>query len=106
MANDFLNDVFQRDQPLQHSVFVDDQREVLPLGAEFVQLAVDGGGLGNKPRFDQDTDYLLVIQLAVIFTQGPDKRFYMQHTYDVVGLALPERNPAVRAADRMVDNIV
>ncbi len=54
VADDLLDDVFQRHQPLHVAVFVDDEGEVRLALQERAQLIVEAGGLGDEPRLLRD----------------------------------------------------
>ena len=49
LADDLLEDVLERDQPLHLAVLVDDERQLRLALQELVELVLDAGRVGHEP---------------------------------------------------------
>src|SRR5271170_2125796 len=91
IADDLLDDVLKRYQPLYDAVLVDDQRRVHLAAKERLQLVAKGRRLGNEPRLKGQ---IRDIELACVSAGrdiGPEQILGVEYANDIVRLAAPER---------------
>ncbi len=104
VADDFLQDVFQRNDAFKAAVLVHHHGKVRALLAEILELVGQRGAGGNEPGLGgQGAD----VQLAGVAFAGPQRAqqlFGVQNADDVVGIAGIERQAGIGAFHNLGDD--
>lgn len=103
-TDDLLENVLQRHQPHQGAVFVDHQGEVFALLPEGVELVEHFGGLGDEPGFAAQRVDVDRGGVAIGLVQRAGNVAHMEDADDVLGIALVDRQPGMRAVQRLGDD--
>jgi len=102
-ADDFLEDVVQRDQALDVTVLVDHQRHTLFLFLEFQQLPRERCSLGHEVGAAHGA--FQVVDAEVAERQLGDDAADVQQTHDVVDAFTVDRHAGVHGLRQLVDDI-
>ena len=106
VADDFLQNVLERDQPHHLTVFVDHQREMrLPTPESFELLGqrADVGHEPGRPRNGGDVDFG---KIAVRDLDRTQEVLGVQDADDVLGLSLPQRHPRDLRFQHRLDHLL
>ena len=68
IADDFLENILERDEPHQRAIFIDHEREMLPPAQEFGELILGHGGVGREPGGAHDVAHVEAV--AAMFGDG------------------------------------
>ncbi len=97
-ADNLFQDVFQSHQTLQGAIFIDHQGEMSLLLEEGGQLILQVAGVGDEPWLAHDGHDVDTLDVAL----GADHRRHqvagMEHTDDVLGIVLVQRDAGVAEA--------
>src|SRR5690606_38161979 len=93
LADDLLENVLERDEPLHLAVLVDDEREMrLPL-EEGIELILHAGRVRYEPGLLQQLLDVDLLGIPIRAAEGDEQVLRMQDADDVLGLALPPGQP-------------
>ena len=102
VAENFVENVFQRHQPLQRAIFVHHQGEMARALAEGVELFFQRGGVGHEPGRRGQRGDVDGVQIAPVLQQRLGEMLGVQHADDVLRLAAPQRHAGVVGVDHRV----
>ena len=91
LADDLLEDVFQRHQSLDVAVFVDDERDAAPVALEVEQLHVERRAFRHEVRFALPCELQQVLAIEVAACERARDLLHVQDADDVVEVALAHR---------------
>ena len=66
LADDLLQNVLERDQALDLTVLVDDERELNLAALEGAELVVDAGGVGHEPRLGRQRAHVELVDCPAV----------------------------------------
>src|SRR5690606_2010733 len=100
LADDLFDDVFERHQPEDLPVFVDDQRDALAVLLEELQLPEYRRAARDEIRVGEDGPQVAGVERFVL--QQPERAPNVQHADDAVDLALEHRQLVVEAGRQLL----
>ena len=103
IADDFLQDVFQRHHALQHAIFVHHQGEMLAPFAKRLQLIEQCRRVGYKPWLGRQGGDVNLTRIAVR-PRLPRQRLGVNDANDIVRVVLPNRQTGVGAGQHFVEH--
>ena len=102
LADDFLDDVFDGDEPEQFAIFVDDETGPLAIFLEESQLGKDGGAGGNIVGRLNLLEQRGFIELGV--ADAAQQTTYRQYAQKLIKRLAADRQPAVMAGRELGKN--
>ena len=101
IPDDFFQNVFQRDQPLQSAVFIDHKREVIAFRQERIELILSRCCLWNEPRVTHHLVYIEAGKIALMRNDGAQQILGVQDANNLFLISAVERQAGMRAGERL-----
>src|SRR5581483_3154558 len=105
VADDLLEDIFERGEAHDLAVFVDHERErrlAPPEGAQLIQQRTD---IGHEPRRPGDRLHVDLRYVSAVILRGAQQILGMQDADDVFRLAAPQRDSRDRLGQDFLDDL-
>ncbi len=107
VADDLLENIFQRDEAHDHAIFVDDQREMgLALAGRPATGLADVVVFGHVPGVERDILDLEMRDVAARRLDRAQEILGVQYADDIVRLAAPDRHPRIGRIDHLADEFM
>ena len=105
LADDLLEDVFERHEPLDVAVFVDDERQAPAVALELVELHGERRAFGHEVGFARAGDLDQPLARQRVARQLLRHALHVQDADQVVELALVHRQARVRRLAQLVEDV-
>ena len=104
IAEDLVENILARDEPLERSIFVHDQGKMRSSLAKYGQLFLKRGGVRHKPRLRDQRDNVDARERSFMPYVFPQDILEMQNTNDIVGCVPPDWHASMIGCDQFVEN--
>src|SRR5664280_3860609 len=105
VADDFFQNILERDQAFDLAIFVYHQRDLRLAAAERLELLRNGAHIGHEPGRRHQRGNVDLGGIAVDRMQRAQQILHVQDADDVFRIAAPERQPRHRRGDHRVDQV-
>ena len=106
IADDLLDDVFKRDQPLHDAVLVDDERRMGLSAQELLELVAQRRRFGDEPRLEREIGDIEFARVSASRDIRPEQVLGVQDANNIVRLPAPEGHAGIGRSDHFAHQLV
>ena len=105
LADDFFQNVLERNEALDLAVLVDHERHLLLLLQELIELVAHARRVGDEPRLGRKAHDVELLDIPAVASECNQQILGVEHADDVLGLVFPDRHARILRLQNRVDDL-